>query len=133
VAALVAFGGNANPKGMQRARDRTVLDRYHARTAADHRILSPQPDRYEEIHRALARMWQSEPAFAAEDLARIRAPVLVIAGQHDEIVRLDHTRWIAQSISGAEFVLLERAGHFAMLQTPEAFNAAVSRFLHARR
>ena len=50
-------------------------------------------------------------------------------GDHDEAIKREHTEYIAATISGAGFLILPNASHFAFLQDPDLFNYAVRHFL----
>ena len=69
----------------------------------------------------------NDPNVRPEELARIQRPTLVVAGDRD-MIREQHTRLIAQSIPGAELVILP-GDHFVANKNPGAFNEAVLRFL----
>ena len=69
----------------------------------------------------------NDPNVRPEELARIQRPTLVVAGDRD-MIREQHTRLIAQSIPGAELILLP-GDHFVANKNPGAFNEAVLRFL----
>ena len=77
-------------------------------------------------------MWDTEPNYKAADLARIHVPVAIADGDHDEAIKREHTEYLARSIPGAKLVILPGVSHFAMLQKPALFNAAVLRFLKGR-
>lgn len=62
-------------------------------------------------------------------LARIRIPVLVIAGEDDEITPAAGMQEIAGAIPNAEFLVIPDAGHLTPLEQPRAFNAATKDFL----
>jgi 3-oxoadipate enol-lactonase len=62
-------------------------------------------------------------------LSRIRMPVLVVAGDDDQIAPAAEMREMAEAIPGAEFVLIQSAGHLAPLEQPDAVNQAVARFM----
>jgi 3-oxoadipate enol-lactonase len=64
-----------------------------------------------------------------ELLGQIEVPTLVIVGEHDVISPPDEMKAIADAIPGAEFLLVEGAGHMAPLEKPEAVNAAIGAFL----
>jgi pimeloyl-ACP methyl ester carboxylesterase len=69
------------------------------------------------------------PAFDARDkLAAIPVRSLVIAGAHD-LLPPDRVKVLAEGIPGARFVAFARSGHFAPVEEPEAFRAAVYGFL----
>ena len=77
-------------------------------------------------------MWATEPNYRAADLARIHVPVAIVDGDHDEAIVRAHTEYLARSIPGAKLVILHGLSHFAMLQKPAVFNAAVLAFLKER-
>jgi proline iminopeptidase len=62
-------------------------------------------------------------------LGEVRAPTLVIVGEHDWIMPPSRARELAAGISGAELLVLPDAYHFAFGEQPEAVRAAVREFL----
>jgi pimeloyl-ACP methyl ester carboxylesterase len=62
-------------------------------------------------------------------LGRISAPSLVLWGDRDGVVTPDYGRAYAGLIRGAEFKLIESAGHHPEQEQPEAFVQAVMGFL----
>ena len=62
-------------------------------------------------------------------LAEIRVPVLVVAGDDDQIAPAAGMEEMARAIPGAEFVLIPKSGHLSPLEQPRAFNAALNAFL----
>ena len=79
-----------------------------------------------------ADVWMqlTQPNYLADKLAAIRGPAVAIAdGDHDELIRHRHTEYLARTIPGATLIWLPHAGHFAPLQAPDAFNAAMLEFL----
>lgn len=69
----------------------------------------------------------NDPNVRPEELPRIQAPTLVIAGDKD-MIKDAHTRLIAAHIPGAELEII-RGDHFIANKEPAAFNEAVLRFL----
>ena len=63
------------------------------------------------------------------DLARIKAPTLVICAKDDFLTPPYFSEELARRIPGAELQLLDKGGHCASDATPDAFNAAVLGFL----
>ena len=70
--------------------------------------------------------------YTREELARIRAPVVIATGDHDELILRGHALGIVASIPDARLVIFSDTGHFAPWQDPEAFNRAVLEFLGDR-
>jgi len=63
-------------------------------------------------------------------LGQIRIPVLVVAGDDDQITPPAGMQEMARAISGARFVLIPDAGHLSPLEQPEPVNRAIERFLN---
>ena len=74
-------------------------------------------------------MGRTQPNYTAQDLEKIRVPVLIVQSEHDEFIKREHAEHLARSIPNAEFVLLNGVSHFAPLQRPDQFNAAVLEFV----
>jgi len=62
-------------------------------------------------------------------LARFGGPVLVVVGADDVLTPPAKARAMAGLVPGAELVEIPGAGHLTNLEQPEAFNAALARFL----
>ncbi len=65
-----------------------------------------------------------------DQLGEIRAPTLVVVGEHDWLVPPSARRVIAEGIPGAELVVIPEAGHFSFIERSEAYADAVRRFLN---
>ena len=68
----------------------------------------------------------------SNQISKFEMPVLVVAGQHDVITPADDMRRMAKQIAGAKFVEIASAGHLAPTEQPEAFNAAVRKWISER-
>ena len=64
-----------------------------------------------------------------DEIGRIAAPTLLIAGERDPLAPPRTMERMAAAIRGARLVVLPGAGHLAHLEYPAAFNAAVRDFL----
>lgn len=127
---VFAFGCNADMSGLRADCDKTpTFAAYLARTQDEYRALSPTPARWDEFKANIGRMWATLPAYTAAQLASINVPVTVADGQYEECIKAEHNRYVAATIPGARLVFLPSVSHFAMLQNPRQFNAAVLTFL----
>jgi pimeloyl-ACP methyl ester carboxylesterase len=95
----------------------------------DYERLSAAPDQFDEFSDAVGLMQRTQPNYSAHDLAEISVPVAIVQSEYDEFIKRDHAEYLARSIPGAEFVYLPGVSHFAPLQRPEQFNAAMLAFL----
>jgi pimeloyl-ACP methyl ester carboxylesterase len=79
----------------------------------------------------LKRLWLEHPTtdeISPADLARIRAPTLVMAGDHDAI-RLDHTIEIYGAIPKAALFIVPATEHATFRDRPEWINPVIRAFL----
>lgn len=80
-----------------------------------------------KLHAEMLGLMVNDPNVKPEELSKIQAKTLVIAGTMD-MVKDEHTRLIASSIPDAQLVILE-GDHFVANKCPDAFNRAVLTFL----
>lgn len=64
-------------------------------------------------------------------LGDIRCPTLVLYGAEDLITRPDYNQRVAAAVPGAKIAEIARGGHLAVLEHPDAANAAIDEFLAA--
>ena len=60
-----------------------------------------------------------------EEIRRIEAPTLVIAGAEDPSISAEEVELLVSRIPGARLVTIEGAAHLANVEQPEAFTAAL--------
>ena len=134
LAGLFAFGVNADVSGLKEEAGTTpVFGAYLARTAQEYHELSPTPQQWEGFSAAVTKMWETLPAYTRADLAAIKVPTTIADGEFDEGIKRTHEEYMARTIPGARLVILPNVSHFAMLQDPRAFDAAVLSFLKETR
>jgi pimeloyl-ACP methyl ester carboxylesterase len=134
VARLFTFGANSEMSGLIDGGDKTpVFGAYMRRVRDEYRALSPTPSQWAGFEAAMNEMWGSLPAYTTEQLRSIKVPTTIADGEHDEVIKADHTKYLAATIPGARLVILPNVSHFAMLQNPAEFNAAVVDFLQPSR
>jgi pimeloyl-ACP methyl ester carboxylesterase len=66
---------------------------------------------------------------AEPQLRDIAVPTFVIVGSEDAITDRGEAQLLVRAIRGAQLEVLEGAGHVSSMEHPEAFNAALHRFL----
>jgi pimeloyl-ACP methyl ester carboxylesterase len=65
-------------------------------------------------------------------LPTIHCPTLIIVGEEDTLTPPALSEQMYKAIAGSEYVLVPKAGHLTNLEQPDAFNAALARFLEHR-
>lgn len=73
----------------------------------------------------------TEPHINPETLKNIKAPTLVMAGQHD-VIKENHTKLIAEKIPSSKLVIFKGAGHEAPQEISELFNKTVLNFFNQK-
>jgi pimeloyl-ACP methyl ester carboxylesterase len=133
VGRIFAFGANTQTSGLKEGFDKNpVFAAYMARARQEYARLSPTPDQYDAFQEQIGKMWENQPNWTDAQLRTIRSPVLVVDGDHDEGIKREHTEYIARTIPGARLLILPNLSHFAFLQDPVRFNAALLDFLGGR-
>lgn len=82
--------------------------------------LAVGPETYIGHQEAIIRRADSRPT-----LATIRVPTAVIVGDSDKITPPDVAREMAAGIAGATLAVIDRAGHMAVLEQPDATAGAI--------
>lgn len=62
----------------------------------------------------------------------LQTPVLVVWGKHDRFISVKLAYEIAETLPNATLEVIEKAGHFVHMDTPEALVRVVTRFLAGR-
>jgi pimeloyl-ACP methyl ester carboxylesterase len=69
-------------------------------------------------------MWRTQPALTAEDLARVRAPTLVLVGD-DDMMTLEHTTALYRALPESQLAVVPGASHLAPLEKPALVNRLI--------
>ncbi len=125
VAGVFFFGCNMDPSGTKEFEFTPIVCRCFGRHTKDYAELSATPDEFEGFSDAVGAMMKTQPNYSASDLAEVRVPVIIVQSEHDEFIKPEHAEYLAQTIPGATLVRLPGVSHFAPLQRPELFNAAL--------
>jgi pimeloyl-ACP methyl ester carboxylesterase len=128
-AGVFFFACNMDPGGAKEFELTPIVERCFNRHVKDYAQLSSTPEQFSEFSEAVGLMQRTQPNYSAEDLAQIRVPVAIVHSEHDEFIKREHAEYLAHTIPNAEFIFLPGVTHFAPLQRPEQFNAAMLAFL----
>ncbi len=131
---VVATGANVDPSGvdntwLSHAKPEEVFD---AKPGSYYALNSPDGLAHAKVVGAkLKELWLTRPTpdeLTFEMLGRIRVPVLIMAGDHDEIFA-EHTVKIFRAIPGAKLWILPDTVHDTFVSRPEWTNPYVLSFL----
>ena len=133
VGKVLAFAANTVTSGVQEGVEKNpTFAAFIERAGHEYAKLSATPKDNDAFVAQISKMWETEPNWTDAQLQSIRAPVLVADGDHDEAIKRAHTEYIAATIPGAGLLILPNTSHFAFLQDPTLFNAALLHFLGDR-
>jgi pimeloyl-ACP methyl ester carboxylesterase len=129
VSGVFFFACNMDPSGVKPFKFGPIMGRCFNRHSKDYAQFSATPTKFKEFVDAVSLMMNTQHDSTAEQLAAVRVPVVIVQSEHDEFIKREHAEYLARTIPGAGFVFLEGVSHFAPLQRPGAFNAAMLGFL----
>jgi pimeloyl-ACP methyl ester carboxylesterase len=89
---------------------------------------APDPAHWGILYSKVVTMWKTHPHYSLEELAKINAPTLVVAGEFD-VVRREHTDQLAKAIPRATEFIVRGTTHFAPVEKPRVINAQILDFL----
>lgn len=90
---------------------------------------SAQPEHLKNFLAGLPKGWPAKKFTSLEDLMKIEAPSLLIHGRDDRVVHWENTLQLVTHIPNSRMVLLNRCGHWAMIEHAEEFNRLVTDFV----
>jgi pimeloyl-ACP methyl ester carboxylesterase len=127
---VFAFAANTVTSGVKEGVEKDpTFSAYIERAGHEYETHSATPKEYKAFVDQISKMWAEQPNWTDQQLKSIQTPILVVDGDHDEAIKREHTEYIAATIPGAGLLILPNASHFAFLQDPALFNAAVLNFL----
>jgi pimeloyl-ACP methyl ester carboxylesterase len=126
---LFAFAANSDPSGVKDVNQSPVFTAFIARARKEYENLSPTPTEYDAFLVQITKMWETQPNWTADDLAKIKVPTWIVDADHDEAIERNNTLFMADHVPNSEFLIEPQVSHFAFLQDPQQFNADVLHFL----
>lgn len=130
---VFAFAANTQTSGVKDAVEKNpTFAAFIERAGKEYAKLSPTPKEYDAFVEKISHMWASQPNWTDAQLQSIKTPILIADGDHDEAIKREHTEYMAATIPSAGLLILPNTSHFAFLQDPALFNAAVLGFLDSK-
>src|SRR3984957_20040571 len=129
VAGVFFFACNMDPTGVTAFDATPAVKRCFSRHTEDYKRLSATPEQFKHFVEDVGLMQRTQPNYSRQDLEKIRVPVRIVQSEQDEFIKRDHAEYLARTIPGARLILLNGVSHFAPLQRPQHFNAAMLAFV----
>ncbi|CAF0943856.1 unnamed protein product [Rotaria sp. Silwood1] len=127
---LFAFAANYDSSGAKDILASPVFPAYLTRSKSEYEQMSPV-NNYQDLYNNLTTMWSTLPNWSKTDFDKIphNLPVLIVDADHEEVINREQTDMMATWIQQAGEMILPKTSHFAFIQDPESFTAAMTRFL----
>jgi len=129
---LVAFGANYRFDGVPAS---TMSSEAIAEIKKEEQqfydLIAPDPSHFPIVFAKIVKMIETEPNYTEAELGRIKCPTLIVAGEHDIILR-KHTDALARAILGAKEVIVPGAPHEGPLTMPDVYVPMTRAFLDAK-
>ncbi len=122
---LVAYGANAEPDGLF---PKSVEEIHLERVKADQMLAKGDTTKNWKLEQQKYRMMEFQPHITAEDLQKIRIPVLVMSCDRD-LIREEHTLWIYKNIPLANLSISPGEVHKMATLNPRLFNSIVMEWI----
>ncbi len=88
------------------------------------------PSHFPVVVEKTKKLWLNEPNIAKEELAKIRAPTMIMAADRDAIP-MDHTLELFRSIKAAQLCIIPGTTHFLLAEKADMVNRTILEFLTA--
>jgi pimeloyl-ACP methyl ester carboxylesterase len=82
----------------------------YSRPEMVYQLYAPDPSNWPVLLEKLRVMILSQPDFTRDELAKVKTPTLVMAGENEDTVRPEHTEDLNQMLVNAEIYLVPYAG-----------------------
>jgi len=128
---VIASGVGLGPVTLegQKAMQDLSIDRLPKVFREEYDRVSPDgPEHWPVLFEKVRTMWSRPWGISLEELATIKAPTLLVFGDHD-FTGLEEVAQIFHSIPGAQVCVLPGTGHGTFLQRPEWLNPILLDFL----
>ncbi len=130
LASHFAHAGNVTLDGVDPSvNDNAVFGEYIGMMAKDYSGMSPAAEDFDGFLNAVATMWGTDKPGGFEVLAQVDVPTLVVQSEHDEAILMEHSQNIAEAMPNGGLLVLKGVSHFASLQAPDMYNAAIRDFI----
>lgn len=128
---LIAIGANYDVSGIPpKELDPSAIRAFAEQVRPFYTNIAPDPGHFAIMVKKITDMGTTQPHYTLAELGRIRARTLIVAGDHDMILR-KHTDSLAHAIPGAKEIIVPDATHFGPLEMPQVYETLAVNFLNS--
>ncbi|KAG5665611.1 hypothetical protein KAF25_009736 [Fusarium avenaceum] len=123
------FGGSADPEQTNSTFSSTdIFSEFVSRSRTEYAQLQPNAN-FTLFGSKVVTLEATLPQFTSEQLGSIDGSrVIIVGAEHEEAVNRDVPKKLQSAIKGSQLKILTGVSHFAPLQDPKQFTAAVEKF-----
>ncbi len=118
-----AYAANLDPDALEQAAPEA------AEAFGQRHDQGKEPGYWKELMRQIVANNTENPTWTEEDLGRIACPTLLVAGEDDPFASLEQMVEMKRAIPGAEWLIVNHAGHPVQYEAPEIVGARILDFL----
>lgn len=96
-----------------------VEEHSKSKQAKDYEAKAYKGNNWSDFISDCAKMWAANPYVPIEKINKIKCKLLIVLGDRDSIVKLDHGVKMYRLIKGSEFLVLPNTGHMVFWDKPE--------------
>jgi pimeloyl-ACP methyl ester carboxylesterase len=120
---IADFAASMEPDAIERAAPEAAAE------IARRHDQGKEPGFWKDLLRQIIDNNTKNPTWTEEDLARISCPALLIAGENDPFATLEQMTTMKRAIPGAEWLIVNHAGHPVHFEHPEIIGPRLLDFL----
>jgi pimeloyl-ACP methyl ester carboxylesterase len=123
---IAAFGANLSPDTI--AGYPSLIEQIHReRVQSEEMILENDTTKNWLLSKQLNRLMEFQPHISADDLKKIKSPVLILSCDRD-VIKEEHTLFIYRNIPKANLCIFPGETHWITSENPSLFNSTVAKF-----
>lgn len=130
---LVSVAANYNVDGIEEDTIKAIRDsspeEIFPEIFVQYKKMAPEPDHWPILVDKLKEMMLTSPDFNTDMLANIKTQTLILVGDRDGFVRLNHTIQLFKSIPNSQLCVIPSSTHSVYSEKPELFNQIIINFL----
>ncbi len=127
ISKIVSFSANLEPDSTALF-SKSVIEIHNERIHAEEMLAKKDTLQNWELIRQRNRMMEFQPHVTADELHKIKIPVLIMSTDRD-VVKEDHTFFIYKNIAKANLSFISGESHRLARKNPDLFNAVVFKYL----
>jgi pimeloyl-ACP methyl ester carboxylesterase len=125
---IVAISGNSDPTGLTSAAQEENYQQSRGPRYWLKRWWTGTGKHFTELEKRINLLWRTGPRLTPADLRTMKAPTLLIIGEHD-LITPEHARQLADLIPRGSLAMIPAGGHATLISHAVQVNSLIGKFL----